>query len=192
MAMARSGDAQGKPLEEFRSYLRLLARLQLDPALRGKLDPSDVVQQTLLQAHQNQDQFRGQTDAEKAAWLRAIMANELVEAVRHYSRQQRDIALEQSFAAALEESSLRLERCLTDGSASPAEQLMRQESLLALASALEELPEDQRQAVELRHLKGLGLAEIGKQLNRSKEAAAGLLFRGIKKLRQRLADLDQE
>jgi RNA polymerase sigma-70 factor (ECF subfamily) len=185
--MARDKDSGEKPLEEFQSYLRLLARLQLDPVLRGKLDPSDIVQQTLLQAHQRQQQFRGQTDAEKAAWLRAILANQLAEAVRHYSRQQRDIALEQSFAAALEESSLRLERCLADGSASPAELIERQESLLALSAALEELPEDQRQAVELHHLQGLTLVEVGQHLNRSKEAVAGLLFRGIKKLRQRLA-----
>jgi RNA polymerase sigma-70 factor (ECF subfamily) len=186
--MAGSGEVQGKPLEEFRSYLRLLARLQLDSVLRGKLDPSDIVQQTLLQAHQKQAQFRGQGDAAKGAWLRTILANQLAEAVRYYGRQQRDIALEQSFAAALEESSLRLECCLADGSASPADMLERQESLRALAAALEELPEDQRQAVELHHLQGLTLAEVGQQMNRSKEAVAGLLFRGIKKLRQGLAE----
>jgi len=185
--MARDGDPQEKALDEFRSYLRLLARLQLDPALRGKLDPSDIVQQTLLKAHENKDQFRGQTDTEKAAWLRAILANQLGEAVRHYGRQQRDINLEQSFEAALEESSLRLERCLANDSMSPTERLQRQESLLELAKALEELPEDQRQAVELHHLQGLTLAEVGQQMNRSKEAVAGLLFRSIKKLRARLA-----
>src|SRR5436853_6951563 len=119
--MAGNGENQGKPLEGFRSYLRLLARLQLDPVLCSKLDPSDIGQQTLLQAHQKLDQFRGQTDAEKAAWLRAILANQLAEVVRHYSRQQRDIALEQSFEAAMETSSQKLEQCLADSGRSPDE-----------------------------------------------------------------------
>src|SRR5271157_5333746 len=134
--MAENRDPQGKNLEAFRGYLRLLARLQLDPALRSKLDPSDIVQETLMQAHLKQDQFRGQTDGEKAAWLRAILANQLAEAVRHYNRQVRDIALEQSIAAVLQESSLRLEKCLVDCNGSPTERLMRQESLFFLAAAL--------------------------------------------------------
>ena len=67
-------------LRAFRSYLLLLARLQIDPRLRGLLDPSDLVQQTLLRAHEKWDQCRGPAEAERAAWLRAILARELGEA----------------------------------------------------------------------------------------------------------------
>jgi len=186
--MADEAEVRGGPLGRYHDYLLLLARLQLDPRLRGKLDPSDVVQQTLLQAHQKQDQFRGQNDAERAAWLRAILANTMAEAVRRYGRQQRDVALERSLEAAMAESSARLEACLGASQPSPSQEAVRHEELARLAAALARLPEDQRQAVELHHLQGCPVAEVGRQLGRSKESVAGLLFRGIRKLRELMAD----
>src|SRR5262249_44132637 len=94
-------DGDGAALEQFRSYLRLLARLHLDPRLVGKLDASDIVQQTLLQAHQARDQFRGK-GGERAAWLRQILARNLAHAVRDFGRDKRDVAREQSLEAALD------------------------------------------------------------------------------------------
>src|SRR5262249_32425136 len=96
-----------RPLAEYREYLRLLARLQLDPRLQAQLDPSDIVQQTLLKAHEHLDQFRGRSDAESRAWLRSILARCLVDAVRAFARQKGDRA--RSLEAELEQSSARLE-----------------------------------------------------------------------------------
>ena len=78
-------------LDEYRDYLLLLARSRLDPRLRGRLDPSDVVQQTLLEAHRDAAQFRGQTAAERAAWLRQMLARNLANAARDHTRDRRDV-----------------------------------------------------------------------------------------------------
>ena len=67
---------------------------------------------------------------------------------------------------------------------------MRHERLRRLAEALAQLPGDQRQAVELHHLKGRTLPQVAREMRRSKEAVAGLLFRAMKKLRQLLASLE--
>jgi RNA polymerase sigma-70 factor (ECF subfamily) len=181
--MDRPGDDAGRLLEPFRAYLRLLARLNLAPQLRGKLDPSDIVQQTLLQAYQALDQFRGQSEAEWAAWLRQILARNLAQALRDFGRAKRDLAREQAVKAALDASSARLEAWLAADQSSPSQQAEQGEEALRLAEALEQLPEAQREALVLQHWQGLSLAEIGKHLGRSPEAVAGLIKRGLKQLR---------
>jgi RNA polymerase sigma-70 factor (ECF subfamily) len=188
--MAKDTGPDDRPLEAYRDYLRVLARLQLDPRLQAKLDSSDLVQQTLLKAHEKQGQFRGRTEAEFAAWLRQILAHNLAEAARRFGTAGRDVALEESLADALSASSARLERWLAADAASPSEQAAHNEQVLRLAQALGRLPEDQRQAVELHHLKRRTLPQVAHEMRRSKEAVAGLLFRALKKLRQLLAPLE--
>ena len=182
--MTEERDGGGQALERYRDYLRLLARLQLNPRLQAKLDPSDLVQETLLRAHAKRDQFQGRTDAELAAWLRRILANLLTDAMRRHGLAGRNLAPERS----LEESATRLEAFLSSSADSPLERTVRQEELLQLSEALDQLPDDQRVAVELKHLQGWTVEAIAQQMKRSKTAVGGLLRRGMKKLRQWLAE----
>lgn len=177
-----------RPLAEFRDYLALLARAQLRPLLRGKVEESDVVQQALLEAHRHADQLRGTTSGEQAAWLRQILARQLANQVRDHQRERRDVRRERSLEQAVEQSSTRLEAWLAAEQSSPSERAERNERLLALASALANLPEAQREAVEMRYLRNLSLNEIAAQMERTPGAVAGLLHRGLDALRQRLEE----
>jgi RNA polymerase sigma-70 factor (ECF subfamily) len=177
-----------RPLEGYRDYLRLLARVQLSPRLQAKVDASDVVQQTLLEAHKCQDQYRGQSEAEWLAWLRAILANVLAASARRFATEARDLARERSLEAEVDLSSSRLECLLAADQSSPSERTVRGEDLLRLAHAMACLPPDQRQVVELHHLKGLPLTEVAGRMGRTRPAIAGLLFRALKKLRELLPD----
>jgi RNA polymerase sigma-70 factor, ECF subfamily len=173
--------AQG--LEQYRAYLGVLVRHRLDDRFQGKLDGSGIVQQTLWEAHQGLQEFRGQSEAEKAAWLRRILVRNLVDEMRKLNAEKRDLGRERALEEDMDRSSANLAALVAREQSSPSQQAVRQEQVLALAEALAQLPEDQRAAVELHHLQGYSLTEVGQQMQRSKEAVAGLLFRGLKRLR---------
>jgi RNA polymerase sigma-70 factor (ECF subfamily) len=170
-------------------FLHLRARRQLDPRLRGKLDAADVVQETLLQAYEKRAQFRGRTEAERAAWLRTILDNTLAMTARQFQAGARDVGRERPLQAGLGESAARRQTRPAAPSA-PDEHALRNEQLLRLADALGKLLPDQRRAIELHHLQGQSVAEVADRMHRSKDAVVGLLYRGLKKLRLLLAETD--
>jgi RNA polymerase sigma-70 factor (ECF subfamily) len=179
-----------KPLEEFRSYLGLLARAQLHPRLGAKLDASDLVQQTLLEAHQNEAVFRGNTTAEKAAWLRRILLHNLQNTLRDLQAQKRDVAREQPFEDALQQSSAAIGNWVAADQASPSAALQKADEWLRLANGIAELPDAQQQALVLRYWQDWSLRDIADHLQRSPAAVAGLLHRGLRQLRERLQALE--
>ena len=149
-----------------------------------------MVQQTLLEAHRGLAQLRGRTDGEQAAWLRQILARNLADVVRDLRRDKRDVAREQPSQAALDESASRLELWLAAEQSSPSQQAERHERAVRLAEALATLPENQREAVIMRHWHDCSLVEIGERLGCTTAAVTGLLHRGLRKLRQQLHDLE--
>jgi RNA polymerase sigma-70 factor (ECF subfamily) len=166
----------------------MLAELHLGGRGGAKLDASDIVQQTLLDAHRGRDQFRGRTEAEMAAWLRRILACNLADAARALAREKRDAGRERSLEMRLEASSVQLESWLAANQSSPSERAERNERVLQLVDALAKLPWANRQALVMRHCQGLSLGEISIQLGRTPAAIAGLLKRGLAELRTILPD----
>ena len=173
----------GTALGRFRGYLRLLAGLQLGPRLRGKVDASDLVQQTLLEAYRKRGQFRGGSVAERLAWLRRILAHNLADILRAFDQEKRDVKRERSLEAALARSSLWLGRCLQAAGPSPSQKAEGHERALQVADALALLPEPQREALVLRYWEERPLAEIAQHMKRTHDAVASLLKRGLRQLR---------
>jgi RNA polymerase sigma-70 factor (ECF subfamily) len=177
-------------LERFRSYLELLARLNVETGLRDKLDLSGVVQQTMLEAYQELKgtSQRKRTHAETAALLRSILSHNLADGLRRLAAQKRDASRVRSLESALDESAARLGAWLATCDSSPSQKAIHHEELLRMVDALTKLPESQRRAIEMHHLEGQPLAAIAQQLGSTKAAVAGLLHRGIKTLRRELEE----
>jgi len=172
--------------ERFREFLLLLARMQADARWQGKLDLSGVVQQTLLEAYQDGEKLADATDAQKAAWLKRALANNLGDELRKLTTARRDAGRERSLQVALDQSHSRLERLLPDAHGTPSKEAVRAERGVELAQALAALPEAQRQVIELHHLQGHTLVQVAEMLGTTKPAVAGLLHRGLKTLRRLL------
>ncbi|MFO0868910.1 MAG: sigma-70 family RNA polymerase sigma factor [Pirellulales bacterium] len=186
----RPAVALDQELDQYRSYLLLLARMQLDARPRLKIEASDIVQHTLLEAHARRQQFQGNRDA-LAAWLRKALANNIRDSLRRVRRQRRDVMREQSLEAAIDHSSARIGVCLAADQTSLTGRVIRNEDLLRLSHAILTLPEPQRDAVVLHHLQGWKLADVAERLNRTEAAVAGLLHRGLRRLRELMGAADK-
>lgn len=189
ISLARGGDkdALGQLLEPYRSYLRLLARLQIGRRLQGKLDACDLVQETFLRAHHRFSQFQGTTDEELIAWLRQILASSLATVIRHYfGAQRRDLHLERELTVELDQSSRILAQGLIGQQSSPSQQASRREQSLLLAEKLERLPPDYREVVILRHLQGLSFADVAREMGKTVDSVKKLWARALARLRDLL------
>ena len=177
--------ALGPRLESYRGYLTVLARMQIGRRLQGKVDPSDMVQETFLHAVRDFAQFRGTSDQELAAWLRQLLAARLADLVRRYcGTQGRDVRLEQALQVELDQSSQALDRGLVSRLSSPSQQAARHEQATWLAQALERLPTAYHDVLVLHHLQECDFPEVARRLGRSVEAVKKLWARALARLRR--------
>jgi RNA polymerase sigma-70 factor (ECF subfamily) len=176
--------ARERLLESYRNYLRLLARNGIDASVQGKADPSDLVQETLLKAHQHFEQFRGHSEGELVVWLRQILARNLADLARRYKvAGARQVGREQSLEQALLDSSAALGRLLAKEGGSPSASAERRELAVVLADALAELDDDHREVLVLRSLQERDWDEVARRLGRSVGGVRMLWARALKQLK---------
>jgi RNA polymerase sigma-70 factor (ECF subfamily) len=189
LEQARRGDreALGRLLETQRAALHRLAERQLDGRVAVRVDASDMIQQTFLEAHRSFQQFAGRDTRELVAWLQGILDHRIAGAIRdHTQLQKRNVRREQSLDDSHGGAAPPLKQELDAGVSTPSQKAMRGEEAERLSRALTTLPDDQREAVRLRHLEGWPLADIARHLGRTPSATAGLIKRGMQALRRRL------
>ena len=188
----RQGDGRARELlfERYRNYLHLLAQGQMGRHLRAKCEASDLVQQTLLEAHRDFATFQGQHEGELLGWLRRILAHNLFNTARHFSARQRDVAREVSLEqlqTGLDQSSLTLGRCLDAHTPSPSQLAARSEAAVRLADTLARLPADYRTVLTLRVFEALPAEEVAQRMGRTAGAVRMLQLRALAALRAELA-----
>ena len=180
---AQSGDmdARNTLFEKCRNYIGFLARSHVESWIQAKVDSSDLVQQTLLEAHTGFEKFQGQSEGEWLAWLKQILRHNATDYVRRFGATKRKASREvaigftESFRAT---GAAELE----DGGESPSQVLARREQEIEVADALATLPDDYQEIILLRNLQRLPFDEIAERMGRSRPATQMLWMRALRKL----------
>jgi len=177
--LSKGDEAAFTPLfEKYQKRLALLIHYKLSPELRRFTELEDVLQETFFEAFRDIGQFRYQRPGSFLSWLSRIADHVVADAARFQGRQKRraeDLVRFRSVGN-------------PDGpepivSVTPSFLLAEKESLSALIQKLDRLPEDYRRVIMLAKIEGLSNAEVAAELGRTREAAALLLHRAIKRLR---------
>jgi RNA polymerase sigma-70 factor (ECF subfamily) len=177
-----SGPTAWELLAACRGYLLQVAAARLDPALRAKANPSDLVHETLLEAYRDFAHFRGRSEAEWLAWLRQLLVHNLANFERRYfGTAMRQVRREVSLAGGGEAGAV------PAPGPTPSSALIADERRRAVERGLERLPEEYRLAVLWHHRDGLAFDEIGRRLGRSADAARRLWSRAIDRLQELLS-----
>ncbi len=191
--LARAGDREslGLLLKNYFRYLNSLSRGHIDERIRMRVSASDIVQETLLEAHRDFSSFVGTSLEEFTGWLRKILFNNLATAIEaHVLAGKRDVRRQRRLEAARDEGNLSagFDFKLQADVSSPSSPMHRDESLQALRDAIDRLPDSYRTVIELRNFQGLSFSEIALRLKRKTGAVRMLWVRAVEKLKRELSD----
>lgn len=182
IAEARQGDreALGRLLDLCRRYLLLIANEDLSSALLAKVAPSDIVQNTLMEAGRHFGRFHGGSEEELLAWLRGILRNNVADAHRQFQTQKRQEAREVSL------SEVSYSELPPDQTESPSKLAQNRERDMQLERALQKLPEHYRQVLRLHTMEGLTFEQTAAKLGSSADAVRKLWGRAVEELAKHL------
>jgi RNA polymerase sigma-70 factor, ECF subfamily len=188
--------ADGEPralndlLDTFRDPIRRMVRARMDRRMASRVDASDVVQDVLLEATRRlPDYVRGPAMPFRL-WLRQIAQDRMIDLHRRHRAQRRDVTREQSTGqTGLDDaSSLDLAAQLVDSELTPAAHAIRQELQRRFYAALDQLRDDDREIVIMRHVEQLGNGEVAEALGLTPAAAGMRYLRALRRLREVLGE----
>jgi RNA polymerase sigma-70 factor, ECF subfamily len=181
---AKRGDSPAIDLllQRYRPYLRVVCSVQLPQFCQKREDESDIVQHTLMDATRGLPEFRGETEAEFEAWMSRLLERNILQSVRRHTADKRDVRREAIDQNPHDSATLIWRTEAQESSFSS--KMFCGEAALQLAQALEQLPEDQRIAVQLRYLGQQSLKSIAEYMTKTTGAVAGLIRRGVEGLRE--------
>ena len=184
----------GRLLQLYRNYLTILATTQINPRLRRRMAPSDLVQEAMLAAHRDFERFRGQSEREFLAWLRQILINCLHHAIEtHLKAKKRDLRCEVSIeqvSEALDKSVLNFANVLADRGPSPSAPARQRERSVALADQLAKLKPHYRDVIVLRNLQGLSFDEVAARMDKKPSTVRMMWLRAIDKFKEVYEPID--
>jgi RNA polymerase sigma-70 factor (ECF subfamily) len=167
-------------LAGFRDWLMALARAQVPIDLRGRIDPSDIVQETLFHALRDDKRTHERSAAQTMAWLRTILRCRLIDRLPGRDRENRNVSLD----VLLDQTSAGMSELLMASQSTPGSRVIRDENAVIIAKLLTHLSEAQADAIVLKHCQGWSVEQISRHLNKTPDAVGGLLRHGLKKLRE--------
>lgn len=189
---ARGGDeaARNELFDKCRNYLGIVARVQVESWLRVKVDASDLVQQTMLDAYRGFGEFRGNSEGEWLAWLKQILNHNATDFVRRYrgteKRQQRREVPLNAPAKNLSEGFTREPSAAGE---SPSELVMQREREIQLADCIAKLSPDHQEVIILRSLQRLPFDEVAQRMDRTRPAVQMLWARAVSKLKEAYGEM---
>ena len=177
-----------------RNRLRKLIAYHMDRRLAARVDPSDVVQDVLIEAARKLPEYMHERPLPFYPWLRQIACDRLIELHRqHVQAQKRSVRREEPGALALPDESLaELASRLVTSATSPSQRLLRKEIQQRVRDALKRLPGRDREVLEIRHLEQLSVAETAAVLGISQAAVKTRHLRALQRLQEHLGQQEEK